>query len=204
MRITWLGHACFALESGGYRLVIDPYRDVPGYGALQTSAHAVFCSHGHFDHAATECVTLLPPRPSPFAVKALPCFHDEVRGAKRGENTIHLFESEGLRVAHLGDLGHPLSSELLAALRECDVLLLPVGGVYTIDPAAAKQVAEAVNATVTVPMHCRRGALGFETLAEVEDFLSLYPPQRVRRLDCAAFDPAALPAGTVLLPAFGE
>lgn len=200
MRITWLGHACFALESGSYRLITDPYRDVPGYGPLQTEAHAVFCSHGHFDHAAVECVTLLPPERSPFAVTELPCFHDEVCGTKRGEDTIRIFESGGLRIAHLGDLGHALPPEQLAQLHRIDVLLLPVGGVYTINPTEAKQTAEAIGAAVTVPMHYRRGELGFENLADVEEFLSLYPTQRVRRLTGAAFDPADIPAGTVLLP----
>lgn len=202
MRIIWLGHACFLLESGGFRLITDPYRDVPGYGALRHSAHAVYCSHGHFDHAATECVSLLPPAPSPFAVTEIPTFHDEVHGAKRGENTARVFESEGLRVAHLGDLGHPLSAGQLAALGLIDVLLLPVGGVYTVDPAEAKAVADAVGARLVVPMHYRRGALGFDNLADVEEFLALYPAEMVRRLDANSFDPADFPAPAVLLPAF--
>ena len=60
MKLTWLGHACFLLEEQGYRIVIDPYEGVAGYPPLQVSAHAVFCSHGHFDHNAVNCVTLLP------------------------------------------------------------------------------------------------------------------------------------------------
>lgn len=202
MRITWLGHACFALKSGGFRLITDPYRDVTGYGDLRERAHAVYCSHGHFDHAATECVSLLPPAPSPFAVAEIPTFHDEVRGAKRGENTVRVFESEGLRVAHMGDLGHPLSPVQLAALGRVDVLLLPVGGVYTVDPQEAKAVADAIGARFIVPMHYRRGTLGFENLADVEEFLALYPADTVRRLEVNAFDPADFPAPAVLLPAF--
>lgn len=202
MRITWLGHACFMLESGGFRLITDPYRDVPGYGELCQSAHAIYCSHGHFDHAATERVSRLPPAPSPFAVTEIATFHDEVRGAKRGENTVRVFESEGLRVAHLGDLGHPLSRSQLAALGQIDVLLLPVGGVYTVDPREAREVADTIGARLVVPMHYRRGALGFENLAEVEEFLALYPAAMVRRLDADPFDPADFPDPAVLLPAF--
>ncbi|MGM9661732.1 MAG: MBL fold metallo-hydrolase [Oscillospiraceae bacterium] len=203
MTVTWLGHACFALESGGYRLIIDPYESVQGYPALRAEAHAVYCSHEHSDHGCRAAVTLLPfSGPCPFAVTEVPSFHDEAQGAKRGENTIRVFEAEGLRVAHLGDLGHPLSQAQLAPLRGVDVLLLPVGGFYTIGPAEAKRTADAIGAGVTVPMHYRRGSLGFDVLAPVEDFLSLYPESRVRRLGGNSFTPERGGAGEVLLPAF--
>ncbi|MGM9618964.1 MAG: MBL fold metallo-hydrolase [Oscillospiraceae bacterium] len=203
MTVTWLGHACFALESGGYRIITDPYEDVPGYPALRAEVHALFCSHEHFDHACRAAVTLLPaPGPCPFTVTEIPSFHDEVQGAKRGTNTIRIFESEGLRVAHLGDLGHPLSEAQLAPLRGVDVLLLPVGGVYTIDPAEAKRTADAIGPGIIVPMHYRRGKLGFENIAAVEDFLSLYPESRVRRLSGNTFTPQRGGAGEVLLPTF--
>ena len=202
MTITWLGHACFALESGDYRIVIDPYEDIP-YPPLQTEAHEIFCSHGHYDHAAVSAVTLLSGGESPFTVTEIPCYHDEVQGAKRGENTIRVFETEGIRVAHLGDLGHLLSEEQLAALGKLDALLIPVGGVYTLDPHEAKQTADAVGAKLTVPMHYRRGALGLQNVADVEEFLALYPAGRVVRSPFASFDPADYDEGAVLLPAFG-
>ena len=108
MTITWLGHACFALESGAYRIVTDPWREVPGFGEMKTEADAVYCSHGHYDHAATETVTLRNGGNSPFTVTEVSSFHDKVNGAKRGENAIRIFGAEGIRVAHLGDLGHLL------------------------------------------------------------------------------------------------
>lgn len=202
MIITWLGHACFSLEHEGFRIVIDPYREIP-FPPLHIEAHGVFCSHGHYDHAATETVTLLPTQESPFTVRSIPSFHDEVQGAKRGENTIRIFEAEELRVAHLGDLGHLLNEGQLAALGEIDVLLIPVGGIYTLDPQEAKQTADAIGAKLTVPMHYRRGSLGLENIADVEDFLRLYSPERVLRSPFAAFDPADYGEGTVLLPTFG-
>ncbi len=202
MTVTWLGHACFALESEGYRIVIDPYREIP-FPPLSVEAHAVYCSHGHYDHAATETVTLLSAQESPFTVTEIPSFHDEVCGAKRGENTIRVFEAEGIRVAHLGDLGHPLSGEQLSALGELDVLLIPVGGVYTLDPGEAKKTADAVGAKITVPMHYRRGNLGLGNIADVAEFLRLYSPAQVQECPFACFDPADYGWDTVLLPTFG-
>ena len=84
MKLTWLGHACFLLEADGYRIVTDPYTGVPGYPSLSVSAHAVFCSHGHFDHNAVDRVTLLPHRDSPFTVREIASFHDDRGGTLRG------------------------------------------------------------------------------------------------------------------------
>lgn len=109
MKLTWLGHACFLLEEDGYRIVLDPYTGVAGYPPLHIQAHAVFCSHGHFDHHATDCVELLPERESPFTVREVETFHDDRGGALRGTNTVRIFTAGGLSVAHLGDLGHQLT-----------------------------------------------------------------------------------------------
>ena len=202
MTITWLGHACFSLEHEGCRIVTDPWRDVPGFGEMKADANAVFCSHDHYDHAAAETVTLLDGGSSPFTVTEVSSFHDEVQGAKRGENTIRIFEAGRIRVAHLGDLGHLLDDAQLAAVRGVDVLLIPVGGIYTIDPHEAKQIADAVGAAITVPMHYRRGALGFDNIADVEDFLSQFDSSRVIRIDKNSFCPRDYPAGTILLPSY--
>ena len=202
MTITWLGHACFALESGAYRIVTDPWREVPGFGEMKTEADAVYCSHGHYDHAATETVTLRNGGNSPFTVTEVSSFHDKVNGAKRGENTIRIFAAEGLRVAHLGDLGHLLDEAQTAALRGVDVLLIPVGGVYTIDPCEAKQITDAVGAKITVPMHYRRGKLGFDNIADVEDFFSRFDCGKVVRIDGNSFCPSDYEQGTILLPTY--
>ena len=116
MKLTWLGHACFLLEEDGYRIVLDPYTGVAGYPPLHIQAHAVFCSHGHFDHHATDCVELLPERESPFTVREVETFHDDRGGALRGTNTVRIFTAGGLSVAHLGDLGHQLTVEQAAAM----------------------------------------------------------------------------------------
>ena len=164
MKLTWLGHACFLLEADGYRIVTDPYTGVPGYPPLSVSAHAVFCSHGHFDHNAVDRVTLLPHQDSPFTVREIASFHDDRGGTLRGGNTIRVFTADGISVAHLGDLGHPLSAEQLAAIGPVDAALVPVGGVYTLDATGAKSVCDALKPRCVLPMHYRHAPYG---LAEV-------------------------------------
>ena len=181
MNITWLGHSCFMLEAGGFRVLLDPYNEVPGLPAAEAEADAVYCSHGHFDHAYTEKVRLTSGKADPFAVTEVQTFHDDKGGTLRGNNVIRKFTAGGVSVAHFGDLGHPLSPAQLEALGPCDAVLIPVGGFYTIDAPTAKAVAEAAGAPVVIPMHYRNGPVGFDVLGTLEDFTSLYPAERVKR-----------------------
>lgn len=200
MTITWLGHACFMLESGGYRVILDPYKGVPGLADAAGEAHGVFCSHGHFDHAYTEGIKLLSGGNSPFTVTEIPSCHDDRGGELRGENTIRCFQAEGLRVVHLGDLGHQLTEAQLAAIGGCDVLMIPVGGTYTLDAAGAKCAADAVAPRIIIPMHYRRGAMGFENIGTVEAFTSLYPAPMVREYPVSALQvDGATPAQVAVL-----
>ncbi len=191
MKITWLGHSCFCVESAGYRIVLDPYQRVKGYGPLHLTANEVLCSHDHFDHNFREAVTLEQGGSSPFTVNTVATWHDDQNGRMRGANTVHILRAEGQTVVHLGDLGHLLTADQALQLRRCDVLLLPVGGTYTVDPQRAKQVADALEPRIIVPMHYRRGPLGFENISPLEDFLQLFPAEQVHLLDESGFDPTA-------------
>ena len=181
MKTTWLGHSCFILESGGFRALLDPYHEVPGLPDTEAEADAVYCSHDHFDHGYTEKVRLTSGRENPFSVTEVQTFHDGKGGTLRGSNVIRKFTAGGVSVAHFGDLGHPLSPEQLAELGGCDAILIPVGGFYTIDAAGAKAAADAVGASVVVPMHYRDGAVGFDVLSTLDSFTGLYPPEQVKR-----------------------
>ena len=123
-------------------------------------------------------------------------------GALRGTNTIHILAAEGLRVVHLGDLGHELSGEQLAPLRGCDALLIPVGGFYTIDAETAKRVADAIAPRVIVPMHYRHGSHGYDVIATAEDFLRLYPADEVHCLDGSSFELTPDAPRGVIVPRF--
>lgn len=202
MEIQWLGHACFAVESEGWRIVLDPY-EVEGYPALHTEGDEVLCSHGHHDHNHVAAVTLRGSgRQSPFTVERVATFHDEVQGAKRGANTIHILSAEGLRVTHFGDLGHWPTEEQFARLRGCDAVLIPVGGFYTIDAAMAKRICDELKPRVIVPMHYRDGERGLRVVAPVEEFLSLCEPAAVTRLDTDRFTLTADAPRGVIVPAF--
>ena len=186
MEIIWLGHACFALESGGYRVVVDPYL-MDTYPPLHTRADAVFCSHGHNDHNNAAAVELTGGQQSPFTVDIVATFHDPEGGKLRGNNTMHIFRAEGLSVVHCGDLGHFPTDAQLAAISNADALLIPVGGFFTIDAAMAKRVADAAKPRVVVPMHYRHGPYGLRQVGPVEDFLTLWPREAVHMLTTDRF-----------------
>ena len=188
MTISWLGHSCFLLNSGGFRLLLDPYHCVRGLPDVAAEADVVCCSHDHFDHAYLDQITCTAGKPSPFTVEEVQTFHDDQGGKLRGENTVRRFTAEGISVVHLGDLGHQLNSEQIAALTPCDVLLLPVGGTYTIDAAAAAELVRRLHPRLVLPMHFRRGEQGFPELTTLEDFLSRLPEQPVHRLTGETLD----------------
>lgn len=174
MKLIWNGHSCFTLDTAQGALVLDPYHDnaVPGLPPLRLAADGVLCSHDHQDHGAAELVTLSG-RPCTIGVEALSTFHDDTQGSQRGLDIIHILSAEGLRVAHLGDLGCALTPEQVQALQGLDALLIPVGGFYTIDAAQAQAVVQQLNPRVVVPMHYRGDGFGYDVIGPLEDFLAL-------------------------------
>lgn len=172
--ITWHGHSCFSLSADGYTLVLDPYDEsLDGYAPLHLSANEVLCSHSHHDHAWLSAVSLEKAGVSPFSLRAVKTWHDDCQGAKRGENLVHVIKAFGKTLVHCGDLGHLLTPEQIRQIGPCDVLMVPVGGFYTIDAEAARQVADQLCASTIIPMHYRFGKYGISVIGEVEDFLSL-------------------------------
>ena len=174
MRILWNGHSCFTLETAEGTVVLDPYRNgsVPGLAPLRLTADSVYCSHDHADHGGAELVALTGKTPA-LQVEALPTWHDGQRGAKRGPNRIHIFQAEGLRVAHLGDLGCALEPDQVARLQNLDALMIPVGGFYTIDAKQAHALVEQLRPRVTIPMHYRGESFGYDVIGPLEDYLAL-------------------------------
>ncbi|MEA5038229.1 MAG: MBL fold metallo-hydrolase [Clostridiaceae bacterium] len=201
MEIIWKGHSCFLLKENNYTICIDPYIDdmIPGLSPLRVQADAVYCSHGHNDHAWTDAVTLSDSgEPSPFNVIKLPSFHDEEEGAKRGANTIHIFECGNLRVAHLGDLGHLPNQQQLQACGLLDAAMVPVGGFYTIDAKTAQRLCGLLDARVIIPMHYRTKQFGLLDIGTLDQFLAFREDVKRYRTDTLTLD-ADTPRQTAVL-----
>ena len=174
MVLKWNGHSCFTLETSQGSVVFDPYEDgsVPGLAPLHLSADVVLCSHDHRDHNAKQVVALTGRTPS-FQVETLSTYHDPVQGTLRGPNTIHIISTEGMRLIHLGDLGCSLAPEQEARLEGANVLLVPVGGYYTIDASQAQALVQSLAPRIVVPMHYRSDSFGYDVIAPLADFLAL-------------------------------
>ena len=159
MTITWCGHACFLLESSCGSVVFDPYAPgkVPGWHADHNWAEGVKLTGRAFSGRLTQ----------------IPSFHDDRRGALRGDNLITLVEAEDLRVVHMGDIGCALTAEQIAALGRVDVLMIPVGGHYTVDAAQAWEITKALDPSIVIPMHYRGRGFGYDVIGTVEPFLKL-------------------------------
>ena len=191
MLIRHIGHAEFAIETeSGFRIVTDPYDESCGYPVRQEAADAVLVSHQHHDHNAVENVAGMPQvidRAGSFTlasdvrITAVKAFHDDRQGEKRGENLLFLLETEGLRVVHLGDLGHLLTEQQISVLRRPDVLLLPVGGFFTIDAKQARLVAEQLEARILVPMHYKTEYTATWPISGPDDFLNLFDGEEIQR-----------------------
>lgn len=177
LTLTWIGHSCFQLECGTYTIVFDPYEDgyVPGCPPVRVCADLVLCSHDHKDHGASHLVQRIEDagRENPFRVEVLHTWHDDQRGALRGPDKIHILDDGTFRIAHLGDLGCELTDSEVEQLRNLDLLLVPVGGCYTIDARQAKHLVERLCPRLVVPIHYRGENFGFDVLAPVKDYTDL-------------------------------
>ncbi|MCR3884382.1 MAG: MBL fold metallo-hydrolase [Methanothrix sp.] len=171
LKIRWLGHSCFRIEDGSGKVVVtDPFDEAVGYPLPRIRADAVTVSHDHHDHNNVEALQGRPAvvkgpgekEAAGIRFEGFQTYHDEEKGELRGDNTIFCFEMDGVRICHLGDLGHLLSEEDAAALGEVDVLMIPVGGVYTIDAGGAKEVVGQIKPKVVIPMHFMTPALTFK------------------------------------------
>jgi len=186
MDITYLGHSSFKIVASGsaaggakqkISLVTDPFDSkMLGFKFPQTEAQIVTVSHGHADHNAVGSVTGIKKvieGPGEYEISGVSVigyrsFHDAKNGEERGKNTIYVIEAEGLRIAHLGDLGHQLSDDLVSEMGSIDILMIPVGGFYTIGPKEAAEVASKIDPYFIVPMHYKTPDINESQFGELE------------------------------------
>jgi len=203
MEISWLGHSCFRIRGSHVTIITDPYPPSLGYSLGKPTARIVTVSHQHPGHSYVQGVGGEPRSvtgPGEYEISGvliigIATFHDRERGRKRGKNTIYLIEVDEIAVCHLGDLGHVLTAEQVEELGDVDVLLLPVGGVSTINAPMAAEVVRQLEPKVVVPMHYKTEALSWE-LEPVERFLKEIGVEQVVSQPKLSFTKSSLPVST--------
>ncbi len=203
MQIQWLGQSCFKIQSKNngqeITIVTDPYDESYGLKVQKFQADIVTISHGHNDHNNIESI-----KGEPFIIKTpgeyetkgvfiygLPAYHDNQEGRERGNIVIFKINTEDISLVHLSDLGHDLSDELLDKIGNVDILLLPVGGTYTIDAKKASEIVSAIEPRIVIPMHYQIPELKLKNkLDSVENFLkeSGLPSETMDKLKIAKKD----------------
>ena len=197
LKLKYFGHAAFLLEVGETRFLMDPYDPNCGYGKLEVDADYITVSHEHMDHNYVAAA------PGAKAIRGLsadglgweevsltlggveiftvPVYHDDAAGKLRGRNAIFVFDTGDMRLVHLGDLGHLLSPEQLERLMPVDVLLIPVGGHFTIAGPEAWEIIDAMQPALVVPMHYRTDATRNWPIAPLEDFFKVMDGEVVQK-----------------------
>lgn len=179
MKIRWYGHSCFLLESEkGTKVITDPFDGSVGYEIPAVESDIITVSHDHYDHNYTEGVQGNPKiiddvqqyQIEDIKIEGYPAFHDDVKGAKRGPVIIYVFEIDGLRICHVGDLGHLLSKSQLDKIGPVDILLVPVGGTFTLDAEGAVAAVEQFEPKLVIPMHFKTPAISMP-IDPVDNFL---------------------------------
>ncbi len=192
MKITWLGHSAFRLEeSTGTSVVVDPYNEsLVGYRMSKVAADAVTLSHHHRDH---DDVSRVEGEPQIFdtvgywdikgvGITSMHTWHDAEEGAKRGHNLIFKYRMDGVDLCHLGDIGVECGAETGDLIGTVNVLMIPVGGNYTIDAAQAKEYVDFLMPDLVIPMHFRTPSCEVD-IGKLDDFLDLFEDEQIVYVD---------------------
>jgi L-ascorbate metabolism protein UlaG (beta-lactamase superfamily) len=186
VKIIYLGHSAFEVVlASGPRIVFDPYTAGAfggglGVGPITGDYDVAIVSHDHEDHTSRDVLKRTKKIVSKagrvvalgLVIESVLTFHDEAMGAKRGKNLISVVQAEGLRVAHFGDLGHAVRAKDTPALAGLDVIMIPVGGFFTIDAALAAKIAKDLKPKIVIPMHYKTAKNDFP-ITPVENFTKL-------------------------------
>ncbi len=182
VEISYLGHSSFKIRGKLATIVTDPFDpEMVGLKFPLLEADIVTVSHLHTDHSMVSQVNGAPvvvSGPGEYEIKGvringIASYHDNKQGEERGRNIIYSIFADGLTIVHAGDLGHKLSDEQADSFPAVDILMIPVGGVYTIGPAEAAEVVTQLEPKIVIPMHFFQPQMAkqFESLAPVSGFL---------------------------------
>lgn len=190
MIITWYGQSCFKINTKDVTIVTDPFDKKIGIKPYSGAADIVTVSHDHYDHNNVESLRGTPfviNTPGEFEIKNIfiyghRSYHDKKNGLERGANTIYLIEAEDMRICHLGDLGENLSDKVIEKLGQVDVLMIPVGGVYTIDAKEADELIDRIEPAIILPMHYKTSALNIK-IDPLDKFLAARGIKKAETMD---------------------
>lgn len=207
MDITWYGQSCFRLKGKSVTVVTDPFN--PEYTGLKfpkLAADIVTVSHEHGDHnnvTAIEGSPFVVRGPGEYEVKGVyvvgvETWHDASGGKERGENVAYAITIDDVSVCHIGDLGHKFSPEQLEILNGIDMLLVPVGGVYTVDAEKATEIIAQLEPSIVIPMHYQIEGLKFQ-LAPVSDFLKEMGKEEIQPISKLSITREKLPSETQVI-----
>ena len=207
MKLEWIGHACFKLTAqDGTTVITDPYDDSVGIDMVPLHADLITMSHEHHDHNETDMIVGKPVivhgtetvKTGSVKAQAVASYHDDAEGAKRGPNAIRIFEIDGMKVVHMGDQGCMPDAVALEAIKDADIMLIPVGGTYTVDAQEAKAIVECAKPRCVIPMHVKTKRCPYP-IEKVQDFLMLMGVADAAAIDVLNVTKETVPCGVVLM-----
>ena len=202
IRIDYYGHSCFRVSYGTHSCIFDPYarHSVPGTELPEgLSADVVYCSHDHGDHNARDLIRETSDGNDPFRAVSITVPHDDQNGRLRGMNRITLITAGGCRIAHYGDTGRLLTDDEYQIMKSADVVLIPVGGHFTIDARQAKEIIDRVAPKLTILMHYRKGNRGYDVIADIQEIAPVFPQLKQLNETSVSFDESNVPQGIITL-----
>lgn len=208
MRIRYIGHACFEITAqDGTRVVTDPYDASVGLDMLPLSADLITMSHEHHDHNCEDMIVGQPQiaRGPELAAagsvtsRAVRSWHDDAQGEKRGVNFIRIFSADGLKIVHMGDQGCMPDEDVLEAITGADLMMIPVGGFYTVDAKEAKAIIDAAKPKCVIPMHFITANGNYSVIGDHRAFLRLMGAENAQPLEAVQFDETCPPRGVLFM-----
>jgi len=211
MQITYLGHSSFKIKTKQATIVTDPFNNYIGFKMPQAKADIVIISHQHKDHNNLKAIKSKPfviDAPGEYEVSGvsifgISSFHDRSKGEKRGKNTIFNIHYRSVAICHLGDFGQKeLTDKQLEEVNGVDVLIMPVGGVYTIGPKRAGKIIAQVEPKIVIPMHYKQKGMSknFDKLATLKEFLQQVEAGDVQKQKKLSITQSSLPEERKIIP----
>ena len=212
MKIEWIGHACFKMTAqDGTVVITDPYDESVGIDMIPLKADLITMSHEHHDHCEMSMIVGNPviargpqlAAAGSVTARAVNSWHDDVQGKKRGFNTVRIFSIDGLKVVHMGDQGCMPDEDVLEAIGDADVMMIPVGGTYTVDAQGAKEIIDCAKPRCVIPMHVKTAHCPYP-IAKVDEFLEVMGVQDAKPCPAAQIMPGDVPQGVLLMRSMAD